>query len=648
MNTLTHRHFICVAIAALGLLSAAAHAQNAPATAPGTNPTAVEKPDVEAPSRDNAARGANTAADTDTTPPRDTATETDDNGNPIVWTRDRSAFRGRSAAFRGDDDEIVSIGSNSTLGAGQHSDAVVSVFGSSTSAGEVRNAVVSVFGSTRIEGGSVGDAAVAVLGDNYVNAIVDGDVVAVLGDVDLGPSAKVRGNVVVIGGHLTRAPGAEVRGGVQNVMGLPTGALSGLRSWLENCVRYLRPLAFAPGLGWVWGIALGFLGLYLLLALLFREPIDRCVKTLQEHPGQTIVASLLTMLLTPVLFVVLCFTIIGIAFVPIVSFGIFLATLFGKAVVLTWIGRSILKLFQQDEGKLSPAVAVLLGGAIILLLYVVPVIGFLVYNLLGLLALGAVVYTLLLSYRAKRRSSPPPAFAPRGGATAGAGSASAAGMASGASVGAAPYTAGFSANPDASGTVGASANAASDAVASSAAGGSTGAQSGESTGGASAFANGTAAGGIGGAAPAGGYGGGTIGTPPPFNSADALSLPRAGFWIRMLALLVDAILVGVVLSVVVDHHHQLQLIALATYGAIMWKLKGTTVGGIVCNLKVVRVDGQPVDWSTSIVRALGCFLSLVVCGLGFIWIAFDEGRQSWHDKIAGTAVVRVPQGVSLL
>jgi len=72
------------------------------------------------------------------------------------------------------------------------------------------------------------------------------------------------------------------------------------------------------------------------------------------------------------------------------------------------------------------------------------------------------------------------------------------------------------------------------------------------------------------------------------------------------------------------------------------------IGGIVFGLQVVRADGRPVDWSTAIVRALGCFLSLVVVGLGFIWIAFDDQRQGWHDKIAGTVVVRVPKGVSLL
>jgi uncharacterized RDD family membrane protein YckC len=113
------------------------------------------------------------------------------------------------------------------------------------------------------------------------------------------------------------------------------------------------------------------------------------------------------------------------------------------------------------------------------------------------------------------------------------------------------------------------------------------------------------------------------------------------------ALLIDVILVAVLLHVI-RSSHEAQLIVLAIYGAIMWKVKGTTIGGIVFGIQVVRADGRPIDWSTAVVRALSCFLSLVVVGLGFIWIAFDEQRQAWHDKIAGTVVVRVPKGVSLL
>jgi uncharacterized RDD family membrane protein YckC len=137
----------------------------------------------------------------------------------------------------------------------------------------------------------------------------------------------------------------------------------------------------------------------------------------------------------------------------------------------------------------------------------------------------------------------------------------------------------------------------------------------------------------------------------------ASTLPRAGFMIRTGALALDALLVGMLVGFTssllprflqFNHGPGGILLALAIYGAVMWKHKGTTIGGIVCGLKVVRLDHREIDWATAIVRALGCFLSLMVAGLGFIWVAFDDEKQSWHDKIAGTTVVQVPKGVSLL
>ncbi len=235
MNTYT-RHRFLIALVALGIVATAAQAQNNPtAESPRAAPPAVERPAVEAPEVEAPDVEAANAADGEEEP-------------PIVWTRDRARWSGRTS--HGNREELVSIGGNSQLEAGRRVDAVVSVFGSSTSAGEVRDAVVSVFGDTRIEGGSVGNASVAVMGNNYVNAAVDGDVVAVMGNVVLGPKADIRRDVTIIGGTLTRDPGAQVHGGVQHVMGLPAGVLRGLRSWLENCARYIRPLAFAPGLGW--------------------------------------------------------------------------------------------------------------------------------------------------------------------------------------------------------------------------------------------------------------------------------------------------------------------------------------------------------------------------------------------------------------
>jgi uncharacterized RDD family membrane protein YckC len=115
----------------------------------------------------------------------------------------------------------------------------------------------------------------------------------------------------------------------------------------------------------------------------------------------------------------------------------------------------------------------------------------------------------------------------------------------------------------------------------------------------------------------------------------------------MAALLLDILIVGIVLH---DIHEgtRLEMLILATYGAVMWKLKASTIGGIICGLRVVRLDGRPIDWPTAIVRAISCFLSLAVVGLGFLWIAIDSERQAWHDKIAGTVVVRAPKGTSLL
>jgi uncharacterized RDD family membrane protein YckC len=138
-------------------------------------------------------------------------------------------------------------------------------------------------------------------------------------------------------------------------------------------------------------------------------------------------------------------------------------------------------------------------------------------------------------------------------------------------------------------------------------------------------------------------------TAPPA-VVSAVMLPRAGFWIRTCALLIDLILCVLVLKLAPWVHFRagLCLLLLAAYGAVMWKLRGTTVGGSICHLKVVRLDDRPLDWTVVVVRALSCFLSLFVIGLGFFWVAFDNEKQSWHDKIAGTAVVKVPKSVSLI
>ena len=127
---------------------------------------------------------------------------------------------------------------------------------------------------------------------------------------------------------------------------------------------------------------------------------------------------------------------------------------------------------------------------------------------------------------------------------------------------------------------------------------------------------------------------------------EALSYPRAGFWERMGAAFLDGVLLSIA-NVLVHGRPWGFLVALA-YFAGMWTWRGTTIGGIVLGLKVVRLDGQPLPFTVALVRALAAAFSLVVFFLGFLWIAWDAEKQGWHDRIAGTVVVRLPRGTPLL
>lgn len=510
-----------------------------------------------------------------------------------------------------DDNDLVSIGHDSHLAGGEKAESVVSVFGSSSSEGDAEE-VVSVFGSTRVTG-IVHDNAVAVLGNLFVDGKVEGDAVAVLGNIELGPNAEINGEVISVFGTVHRSEGAVVHGGMQHVFSGNFNGGSWISAWVSECLLKGRPLAFAPGLGWLWTLAIGALAFYTLLALMFRSGVERCVGTLENHPGSVALAALIAILLTPVLIILLCVTVIGIAAVPFVVIVLFCASLFGKVVALAWMGHRITS--GRPGPGIHPAVAVLVGGVIAMLLYLIPVIGFLTYKLLGFFGFGAVVYTLLLDHRARQ--------AERTGRNAAAND-------SGASYGNASAAA---ANPAA--PPGETATMAAAAAAAATSAGATGSP--------------------GGAVPPSGPASASPGmTPPPIAPQTLATLPRAGFWLRMAALLIDVVLVGVLMessgAMLGLWHHggHVHFLVLAIYGACMWKLRGSTVGGLVCDLRVVRADGRPLEWETAIVRALGCFLSLAVCGLGFIWIAFDSAHQAWHDKIAGTVVVRVPKGTPLL
>jgi len=492
-------------------------------------------------------------------------------------------------------DAMVVFNRDAELPAGSSRDAVVSIGGSSTAYGDVADAVVSIMGDSRADG-TVGDAVVSILGNTTVNGRAD-TAVAVFGGVRLGPNAVVK-DVVSIGGPIERAPGAQVTGQAQEIGFLDhMPNFTGFRAWIRHALFWGRPLAVADNLGWAWGVAAAFLGFYLVLALLFPKAIESGVETIETRPGRTVLAALVCMVLTPIITVLLAVTVVG----PLLAvIAVTVATFFGKAALLAWLGRRAM--FGAWAGTRAQTVlAVAVGGLLLTALYLVPLVGLALWKLTGILGLGVTIYTLVLNSRRARSERPAVAATPGGGASPG-----------------------FRSAPSASFSVPPSSH--------------------EFTAAATAETMPRAAGDV----------GGLTAEPASIASGSALSsvtlplsaYPRAGFWIRLGALAIDVVVVGAASSVL--SAGSLFLLLLATYGAIMWKMKGTTIGGIVCGLKIVRLDERPVDWTTAIVRALASFLSLFVAGLGFIWIAFDPERQSWHDKIAGTAVIQLPQGTPLV
>jgi uncharacterized RDD family membrane protein YckC len=77
------------------------------------------------------------------------------------------------------------------------------------------------------------------------------------------------------------------------------------------------------------------------------------------------------------------------------------------------------------------------------------------------------------------------------------------------------------------------------------------------------------------------------------------------------------------------------------YHAIFWSRKGATLGQLLLGIQVRREqDGERISFARGCLRYFGYLVSIWVLYIGFIWVAFDARKQGWHDKIAGTVVIR--------
>jgi uncharacterized RDD family membrane protein YckC len=74
---------------------------------------------------------------------------------------------------------------------------------------------------------------------------------------------------------------------------------------------------------------------------------------------------------------------------------------------------------------------------------------------------------------------------------------------------------------------------------------------------------------------------------------------------------------------------------------LFWVYRQATPGKIAIDARIVdATTGEKPSTGQLIGRYLGYYVSTIPLLLGFVWVAFDPRKQGWHDKLAGTVVVR--------
>jgi uncharacterized RDD family membrane protein YckC len=128
-----------------------------------------------------------------------------------------------------------------------------------------------------------------------------------------------------------------------------------------------------------------------------------------------------------------------------------------------------------------------------------------------------------------------------------------------------------------------------------------------------------------------------------------LAAARAGFGRRLVAAFVDGLVVGVVNAVVSvllgaspGLRAALSLVLSAAYFTFFHGRTGQTPGDAALAIRVVDLrdgTGRPLGYARALTRWAGSILSAIPIFVGYLWMLWDGERQTWHDKLAGSAVV---------
>jgi uncharacterized RDD family membrane protein YckC len=135
-----------------------------------------------------------------------------------------------------------------------------------------------------------------------------------------------------------------------------------------------------------------------------------------------------------------------------------------------------------------------------------------------------------------------------------------------------------------------------------------------------------------------------------------------GFWLRFLASIIDNILIGIVIGLIsaaivgalfgfgtmsdgyttVIVNYSISTLLTLTAIVLFWRYKQGSPGKLMLSMRVVDAKTLgTLSWGQCFGRYFAYFVSALPLLLGFMWAGWDPRKQAWHDKLAGTVVIRV-------
>lgn len=152
--------------------------------------------------------------------------------------------------------------------------------------------------------------------------------------------------------------------------------------------------------------------------------------------------------------------------------------------------------------------------------------------------------------------------------------------------------------------------------------------------------------------------------PEDSRQSAAQDLPKAGFWVRTVATVIDAFIVFILQFVLGS---LLALMGFAATGSqeggvgnvlmliqifgyilsfayyiVFTGYCGQTPGKMAVRIKVIRCDGSQISYGRAAFREIPAkFISGIIFGIGYLMVAFDEQKQGLHDRLADTYVIKL-------